>query len=136
MLNVIDLEHRRSHKQHFEHDRLRKPLPNVLVTDVQQTQESNKVNDGFDVRKQETLVEEAMESNDSFESIPKRCQRYRPPEEFFHGGSKGFVIETKTWTKLIRSGYIYLDVPCTLVITLVSRVYGLLIKIYSNNYFG
>ncbi len=59
-----------SHKRHLEHDRLRKPLPNVVVTDVHQTQESDKANDGSAVRKQETLVEEAMASNYSSYSIP------------------------------------------------------------------
>ncbi len=68
--NIIDLEHGRSHKRQLEHGRLRKPLPNVVVTDVQQIQESDKANHGSAVRKQETLIEEAMESNDSFDSIP------------------------------------------------------------------
>ncbi len=67
---IVIRKHGLSHKRQLEHGRLRKLLPNVVVTDVQQTQESDNANDGSDVRKQETLVEEAMESNDSFDSIP------------------------------------------------------------------
>ncbi len=66
-----------SHKRHFEHGRLRKPLPNVVVTDVERTQESDKANDGSDVRKQATLVEEAMESNDSFDSKNSKTNQER-----------------------------------------------------------
>ncbi len=68
--NIIDLEHGRSHKRQLENGRLRKPLPNVVITHVQQTQEANKANDGSAVRKKETLVEEAMASKYSSYSIP------------------------------------------------------------------
>ncbi len=43
---------------------LKKPLPNVVATDVERTQESDKANDGSDVRNEENLVEDVLELND------------------------------------------------------------------------